>query len=208
MPDENWESTLEQFTGRQVLELLNDKSGLTFRELQLELGMLIENGYSNGRMDLFHCLVTLYEEDLISFDEISRFEKESRSGADRESYIYHVVQGATSVDLKIRTSERFRRLEIALDMQWKYKNHYRGPVAQKPKSLITETQNHFLQQLCNSFSLDELRTLMMLAGYDYDEIQSDTKSTFAREMSLYFVRRGQFERLRILCREQRPSFFW
>lgn len=65
----------------------------------------------------------------------------------------------------------------------------------------------YLDVLANMFSEDELRTLCVGLGVDYDGLPGESKFGKARELILYCERHNRIPRLYRLVREERPFLF-
>jgi hypothetical protein len=94
--------------GNAVLQALLDNSGLTWTELCRELGFEPDASHP-GPMALFNCLRTLFEADLIAVDGVLNRRY--------ESFLLKVLRGGTS-RRKIRASDRWRQIEMALAMKY------------------------------------------------------------------------------------------
>ncbi len=83
-----------------------------------------------------------------------------------------------------------------------------APAPQEEESLRHKQLAQLRQNLVDSFSDDELRTLCFDLGVDYDTLPSGGKEGTARELVAYLERRRRLLDLIDLCRQRRPNVLW
>jgi hypothetical protein len=85
----------------------------------------------------------------------------------------------------------------------------RGPRYPGSKSTVTPAfLSNLHQGMVKSYNLEELRTLCMQLGVDYDDLGGDGKDGKIRELISYLNRRGQLSKLIEQCKTNRPDYQW